>query len=152
MPPDYITSVDILKQSIKDLRSKPFWDTYEQVKGTITFDGSTSYTIANGTFSGVILFAIFSYKPTSIFSHLDDFIIELEGVDAETYHWNELIFFSFPNIIAPIQVYQYEDTLSVFRFGLNSQRHFTTSYAVKMTASASLTGTIDYQLLIGKNI
>ncbi len=148
---DHSTPVDIIAQTLKDIRTKPFWDTYEDVSGSFPTFGLTQETIGSGTYEGVLLNGYIRCLGLVDLQGFQAIYLKLDGIVVAAI--TSLTLFSYLNQASslPFEIIRWEFDDKVAIINITREFHFQVSWEVVVLVDPLETLTFQTIFQIGKN-
>lgn len=148
---DFTNPVDIIAQTIKDLRTKPFWDTFTSDGGLYSFSGAQTKTIGSGTYEGVVLDGYMYLEGADLSTKLASIQILLDSVSIQSLLVDYLItqVGVKSGLLVDLMRWDLSDDYMVVR--VSRPLHFNTSWEIKATSAAGASFDITTIFSMGKN-
>lgn len=148
---DHSRPVDIIAQTLKDLRTKPFWDTYTTEGGVEVISGVSTTILGSGTYEGVILGGYMEYSGDASLAGITSFQLKLDGVSVGIYLIDFITKLYRRKNPLPISIesWSFDGTSAVFT--IKHQFHFQTSWELSVITGATANCSFTNLFPIGKN-
>lgn len=148
---DFTNPVDIIAQTLSDLRTKPYWDTHAYESDVTAVSGAATYGIFNFTYEGAVKGGYLRYLSTNggvgfsvIQLKLDGTFIVNSSVAVLKYGMQNMKYAPFRLIY---QKYNDDETI----FEICPGFHFRTGLILNVITGAGALGSLETVLYMGKN-
>ena len=148
---DFTNPIDIVSQTLTDLRTKPFWDSYDVQIGVAAVSGAATNIIAGGTYTGILLGGTLTYSGDANLAGIISFRLKLDGQVVATIPIATITSLYGVKSSLPIYLSQWNFTGTEAIFQIRQHLHFQVSWELAIISGATANFSLDSLIPVGKN-